>query len=94
MKSRTLMCITAITLFGALAISVRLDAQERSANQQHKSEHNRYKLVDVGTFGGPSGYVAQEGSSSGVLTTGGRSLVPQIRPLPTPTTYPAAAFSP
>jgi hypothetical protein len=48
MKSRTLTCITAITLFAALAITGQLAAQEQG------KEHLRYKLVDLGTFGGPS----------------------------------------
>ena len=98
MKSRTLMCITAITLFGALAISVRLDAQERSANQQHKSEHNRYKLVDVGTFGGPSGYVAQDllstGSSSGVLNNRGALVGAADTSTPDPDYLPGSGFFP
>jgi probable HAF family extracellular repeat protein len=47
MKSKFSMCITAITLFAALAIPVRLVAQGKDHN------HNRYKLVVVGTFGGP-----------------------------------------
>jgi probable HAF family extracellular repeat protein len=47
MKSKFSMCITAITLFAALAIPVRLAAQ-------YNQDHNRYKLVIIGTFGGPS----------------------------------------
>ena len=43
MKSRTLMCITAITLFAVLAIPVPLAAQ-----------HTRYKLIDIDTLGGPA----------------------------------------
>ena len=50
MKSRTLMCITAFTLVAALAIPVGLAAQE----QKEGKEHHRYKLVDIGTFGGPT----------------------------------------
>ena len=44
MKSRTLMCITAVTLFGALVVPVQLSAQQ----------HHHYMLVDMGTFGGPT----------------------------------------
>src|SRR6516164_11209171 len=61
MKSRTLMCITAMTLFAALVIPVRLTAQEQPASQQDKKEH-RYKLVDLGTFGGPVGYLNWPGA--------------------------------
>lgn len=46
MKSRYLMLLTAITLFAAVAIPVRLTAQD----------HSRYKLIDLGTFGGPASY--------------------------------------
>jgi probable HAF family extracellular repeat protein len=41
MKSRKLTCITAITLFAALAMPVQLAAQ-----------HTRYKLIDLGTLRG------------------------------------------
>src|SRR5436309_14895997 len=43
MKSRTLKCIAAITLFAALAVPVRLAAQ-----------HTRHKPREIGTCGGPS----------------------------------------
>jgi probable HAF family extracellular repeat protein len=51
MKSRKLMCIAAMTLLTLLAIPARLAAQR---NQGHKQEHHHYKLIDVGTFGGPN----------------------------------------
>jgi probable HAF family extracellular repeat protein len=53
MKFRPLTCTTAIMLFATLAIPIRPAAQER---QEHKQEHRRYKLVDIGTFGGPDSY--------------------------------------
>src|SRR5437870_13697417 len=54
MKSRTMTCITAMTLFAALAIAVRLRlaAQEAPAAQGQATAHTRYKLIDIGTFGG------------------------------------------
>lgn len=45
--------ITTITLFAVLTIPVGLAAQD---NQDHKHQHHRYKLVDLGTFGGPQSY--------------------------------------
>jgi len=45
MKFRTLTCVTAIVLFAMLATSVRLSAQD-----------TRYKLIDIGTLGGPSSH--------------------------------------
>src|SRR5437762_4136751 len=55
MKSRTLTCIAAITLFAALAIPVRLAAQDKQEhNKKHK--HHHYQVIDIGTFGGPQSY--------------------------------------
>ena len=51
MKSRTL-CIAAMTLLTTLAIPIRLAAQD---NQDHKQHH--YKLIDIGTLGGPNSYL-------------------------------------
>jgi probable HAF family extracellular repeat protein len=57
MKSRFLMCFTAITLFAAPTIPVRLAAQN---NQDHKPKQHRYKLVIIDTFGGPTSGVNGE----------------------------------
>jgi hypothetical protein len=51
MKSRFLLFATVI-LFDALAIPNRLAAQEQQPNKQQP----RYKLIDLGTLGGPSAY--------------------------------------
>ena len=71
MKSNRLACITTLTLFAALAIPVRLTAQE----QKERKEHHRYKLVDLGTFGGPASYLMSDsngaGSVSGVINNRG-----------------------
>jgi len=72
MKSRT-MCISAVTLFAALALPVQVAAQ-----------HTRYKLIEIGTFGGPESYVNPAGAigspstlnSSGVVVGGAGTSIP------------------
>jgi probable HAF family extracellular repeat protein len=61
MKSGTLMSVTSTTLFVALAIP--LAAQ---GNHNHHKQHH-YHLIDLGTFGGPSSYLA---TSNGVTSPG------------------------
>ena len=53
MKSTKLMCITAVSLFAALAIPAPVIAEE---NAHGKHAHPHYKLRDMGTFGGPNSY--------------------------------------
>ncbi len=60
MKSRTLTCITAMTLFVALATPSWLSAQ-----------HTRYKLIDIGTLGGPSAHGPGNGHGSQLLNNAG-----------------------
>ena len=56
MKSRTWMWITVVSLFAALAIPVCAAAQD-NPSPHHRSRHHQYKLIDLGTFGGPNSYV-------------------------------------
>jgi uncharacterized membrane protein len=65
MKSRTLMCFTATVLFAALAIPLRLTAQE------HHDKHLHYKLIDLGTFGGPHSYGSVNGDGFQLLNNSG-----------------------
>ena len=61
MKSRTLMYFVAITFFAALAIPVQLAAQ----GNKGKQKHHHYKLIDLGTFGGPTGYLCNDPTGGG-----------------------------
>ncbi|HET6181351.1 MAG TPA: hypothetical protein VFE61_30815 [Candidatus Sulfotelmatobacter sp.] len=51
MKLSTLTRAAALTLFALLPIPMRTDAQEQT------KQHRRYKLIDIGTFGGPASYI-------------------------------------
>ena len=79
MKSKTLTCITAMTLFAALAIPVRLAAQ---AKQDHKSKHHHYQLIDLGRSAVQRA-TSRTGSTASTTTTG-RPRAGRIRPRPIP----------
>src|SRR5215831_14721684 len=57
MKVRPLM-LAAMTLFVSVTTSGRLAAQDSKPH----AKHQRYRLVDIGTFGGPQGNVNPEGN--------------------------------
>ena len=57
MNSNFVMMLTAITLFVALVIPVSVSAQEQPVTRGPQTTH-RYRLIDLGTLGGPSAYLA------------------------------------
>lgn len=71
MKSRTLTCIFAMTLIGALVLPARLAAQEP---KEGKNEQHRYKLVDIGTFGGPESNINPLGNGSPYISNRGTTV--------------------
>src|SRR5512146_1916091 len=54
MKSKAFPGIAVVVLLAALAIPAGLAAQGNGAGN---SLHRRYRLIDLGTFGGPQSYV-------------------------------------
>jgi uncharacterized membrane protein len=70
MKNRKLSRVTPITLVTVLALPAWIAAQEPPAKQQEENNHHRYRLVDLGTFGGPgSGFFESQRlfTRSGIL---------------------------
>lgn len=52
LKARVSILALTIALFVALTATCKLAAQE------HNTKHHHYKLIDVGTFGGPSSWMS------------------------------------
>ena len=85
MKSHTWMWMTVGFLF-ALTIPVGVTAQN-NPSQDNKHKHQRYKLIDMGTFGGPQSYfifigarsLSSSGIAAGAADTSGRLTFPPKR---------------
>jgi len=79
MKSKTLMFATAMTLFAALALPLQLAAQ-----------HARYKLIDLGTLGGPNS--ATNGGPPSMINN--RGVIAGMADTLTPCAYLGGVLSP
>src|SRR5664280_9842 len=55
MKPHTWMWMPVVSLFAALAMPLGMAAQDNSS-QDHRHKHHQYKLIDLGTFGGPNSF--------------------------------------
>lgn len=75
MKSGTLTCITKTALLVALAVPMPVAAQD---NPDHHNKHHHYKLIILGTLGGPQSYgdaghdaanITNQGTVAGVADT-------------------------
>ena len=80
MKSQTVTCLTAMILFAALAIPVRMAAQGQTTHFRH------YKLVDVGTFGGPASFINPVFNSVPALNSHGTTVGWSATPTPSTST--------
>ena len=71
MKSRFLICSTVVTLSAALAMPLRLAAQDK---QDHNhDQHHHYKLIDLGTLGGPQSF-GDAGHGAGNINNPGTAV--------------------
>ena len=84
MKFRASTYIIAIALFAMLAIPLRLAAQ----GQKEAKGHHRYKLVDIGTFGGPASYINFPSGQNGfpAINSTGTAVGSSATPIPTTST--------
>src|SRR5260370_4651939 len=57
MKSKFQMLLSAITFFAGLALLFAALALPLRLAAQHNQGHHHYRLIDMGTFGGPESYV-------------------------------------
>lgn len=78
MKSNTSMYLAAITLSAALAIPVGLGAQV-------PAKHLRYKLVELGTFGGPTSYINPVRNGGPSINRRGMVVGSSMTSIPIPT---------
>jgi probable HAF family extracellular repeat protein len=58
-----------MTLFAALTIPVQLAAQKQTTHFRH------YKLIDIGTFGGPASYFTEPGVGRGELVLNSQGIL-------------------
>jgi len=80
-NSRTPMIMIAITLFATLALPIVSSAQEQ---KEQKKAHHHYKLVDVGTFGGPNSSFVGPPPSNRLLNKSGAAVGGADTPTPDP----------
>ena len=80
MKRNMAMYITTLTLLAVLAV-VQLAAQDSA---DHKNSHHHYKLIDLGTFGGPIGAVNTEPTENDIINITGTIVGGADTSIPTP----------
>jgi probable HAF family extracellular repeat protein len=71
MKPTALLGVGAMAFSAALLFPASLIAQQHGDEQGERGARHRYKLVDLGTFGGPHSYGSTNGDGSRMLNNAG-----------------------
>src|SRR5664280_1866704 len=78
MKSKKCTSVVVMSLFAVLAMPVGMAAQD-NPSQNPKPKHHQYKLIDLGTFGGPDSAVGGFGiflNNPGTVVGGADTSIP------------------
>src|ERR1035438_8479440 len=81
MKSKKCTSVVVMSLFAVLAMPVGMAAQD-NPSQNPKPKHHQYKLIDLGTFGGPDSAVGGFGTflnNPGTVVGGADTSIPDPR---------------
>ena len=81
MKRRTLNSVITATLSMSLTMLTNVTAQETGA-QEKTTKHHRYKVVDLGTFGGPGSFAYQQHTLTRRGAVVGGADTPEPNPYP------------
>ena len=68
MKSRTWMWRAVVYPLAILAVTIGLAAQD---NPSQDNKHHKYRLFDMGTLGGPMGYINSQGNGGPYINSPG-----------------------
>lgn len=63
------MNVRVIRWFAPIALTCALLTAAHTSAQEQQAKHHHYKLIDLGTFGGPNSFVNCCGLTPSVLTT-------------------------
>jgi hypothetical protein len=84
MKLTALLGVGAMALSAALLIPASLIAQQRGDEHEREGARHRYKLVDLGTLGGPISYGSASGDGARLLNDRGEVTSYSDTALPDP----------